>query len=182
MLSEGKIKYDPRNLAALVDMKRPNRADELQPLLSAANWMRNAIPFYSELVAPLQSTLEEACNKLEKRTKRALALVYMTGLWGLDQYKAFYELKFVLANSTSISYPNNSHVICLFTDSSDDHLSAIMVQCPSDSMDEHVMERKYEPLGFLSRSFKGIAANWSVPEKEGFSIVDSMPQLAYCPT
>ena len=46
-------------------------------------------------------------------------------------------------------------------------------------MDEPVMERCYEPLGFLSGSFRGSSANWSVPEKEGFAIVESMTRLDY---
>lgn len=46
-------------------------------------------------------------------------------------------------------------------------------------MDDQVTEHPYEPLGFLSGSFKGSAENWSVPEKEGFAIVEAMTRLDY---
>lgn len=46
-------------------------------------------------------------------------------------------------------------------------------------MDDPVTERPYEPLGFLSGSFKGSAENRSVPEKEGFTIVESMTRMDY---
>ena len=132
ILSDGEIKYDPRNLSALVEMRRPTRADELQQLLCAANWMRNAIPSYAELIAPLQVTMDLACKKVEKRTKRALARVELRSIWSEDQDRAFEDLKSALANSTSLSYPRDTHVICLFTDASEDHCSAILVQCPTE--------------------------------------------------
>lgn len=40
-------------------------------------------------------------------------------------------------------------------------------------MDDPVIERLYQPLGFLSGSFKGSAENWFVPEKEGFAMVEA---------
>lgn len=35
---------------------------------------------------------------------------------------------------------------------------------------------------FLSGTFKGPSANWSVPEKEGFAIVEAMCRLDYLVT
>ena len=135
VLSEGKVRYDPRNITALVEMRRPARGEELQQLLCASNWMRNAIQSYAELVAPLQTALDSACENIGKRTKRALACVDSSHLWGAEQEKAFKELKSELANSTSFAYPKDTHRICLFTDTNDSHWSAILVQCREEEMD-----------------------------------------------
>lgn len=78
ILSEGRIRYDPRNLKALLNMKRPNWAEELQQILGASNGMRSSIPSYAELVAPLQAVLIAAGKGLKKKTKRALARVDIT--------------------------------------------------------------------------------------------------------
>lgn len=46
-------------------------------------------------------------------------------------------------------------------------------------MNDPIAERPYEPLEFLSGSFKGSMQNWSSPEKDGFSIVEAMNTLDY---
>ena len=66
VLSDGKIRYDPRNLQALLEMKRPKQADELQKLMCAANWMRTSITSYAELIGPLQKAMDAACVGVEK--------------------------------------------------------------------------------------------------------------------
>ena len=114
-----KMKYDARNLEGLDEMKSPKHADEQQQLLCASNWIRNVIPSYVELVAPLQSTMENACNKVEKRPKIALERVDMSGIWGPTQDKAFGKLNKPMADSTRLYLPKESHVICLFRDASD---------------------------------------------------------------
>lgn len=46
ILLEETVTYDPQNLTALVVMTCPTKADELQQMLCAENWMRSAIPVY----------------------------------------------------------------------------------------------------------------------------------------
>lgn len=46
-------------------------------------------------------------------------------------------------------------------------------------MNQAVTDRDYEPLSFLSGLFRGSALNWSVPEKEWFSIVESTTRMDY---
>lgn len=179
VLADGKVRFDPRNLQGLVDMRTPTRGDELQQLLCASNWMRTSIPSYSELVAPLQALLEKAASGLKKRTKRSLARVDISTDWGEAEATAFDKLKQSLVNATSLSFPKNEHAICLFTDASDDHWSAIFAQCPNSALDTNVKDRPYEPLAFISGSFKSHSAKWSTPEKEGFAIVEAMTRMDY---
>jgi RNase H-like domain found in reverse transcriptase len=40
-------------------------------------------------------------------------------------------------------------------------------------------EQDHQPLAFLSGQFKGVQLRWTVPEKEGFAIVDTVTRLDY---
>lgn len=48
---------------------------------------------------------------------------------------------------------------------------------PSDQRRLPIEEQAHEPLCFLSSAFTKASLNWSVPEKEGFAIVQSMCRL-----
>lgn len=179
ILSEDGIKFDPRNLRTILDMKQPTTGDELQQLLCAANWMRTSIPCFTKLIAPLHDALETACSRTTKRTKKALSKISLKDMWTDKQDIAFGELKEALANSISLAYPKNDHTICLFTDASEDYWSGILCQSETSSMNVDVTERNYEPLGFLSGAFRNSACNWSIPEKEGYAILESMMRFDY---
>ena len=57
--------------------------------------------------------------------------------------------------------------------------SGILVQCKLEDMDKDIEVQELEPLGFVSGAFKGSASNWSMPEKEGYAIVESMTRFDY---
>jgi RNase H-like domain found in reverse transcriptase len=40
-------------------------------------------------------------------------------------------------------------------------------------------EQDHQPLAFLSGEFKGAQLRWTVPQKEGFAIVDTMTKVDY---
>lgn len=46
-------------------------------------------------------------------------------------------------------------------------------------MDRPLEDREFETVGFMSGSFNNRSENQSVPEKEGFAIVESMNNLYY---
>lgn len=89
--------------------------------------MRNAIPALSEIFASMQPALEQACKNVEKRTKTELARIDLANDSGAAQNVEFKQLKDVLANSVSLSYPREAHSICLFTDASGKNWSAILL-------------------------------------------------------
>lgn len=167
LLSKEGIKYNPRNMQALLDMKPPKKADQLQQFIWAVNWMRNSIPEYSKTIAPLQKLMENAIKTAGKRTKRALSKIDIFGEWTTNHEDAFKNIKEKVANATSLAYPKKNFAMCLFTDASDHFWSAILSQTPENSMEEPICERIYEPVAFLSGTFKNSSLNWSVPEKEG---------------
>lgn len=174
------IRLDPRRLDALVDMQPPQKGDELQQFLCAANWMRSVIPSFSSLVEPLQSALEEVYALANKRTKQAAAGVLISNTsWNTAHEKAFQDVKRAIQHAVTLSHPDPEKILCLFTDASDTHWSGVLTQIPACDQDEPFQEQHHEPLSFLSGSFKGSRARWSTPEKEAFAIVESVSRLDY---
>ena len=68
------VSYDPQFIEAMADMASPTTVSELRTLLASANWMREAVPFYTEVVAPLQSLLTAAIRLLPAKPKNAVFL------------------------------------------------------------------------------------------------------------
>jgi RNase H-like domain found in reverse transcriptase len=46
-------------------------------------------------------------------------------------------------------------------------------------LDLPMEEQDHQPLAFLSREFKGAQLRWTVPEKEGFAIIDIVTNMDY---
>ena len=53
------LRYDPRGMDALMKMRHPEFASDLQQFLCATNWMRNATPGYSRVISPRHSLMEQ---------------------------------------------------------------------------------------------------------------------------
>ncbi len=179
ILSPDGVRFDPRHFETIVSMKTPTMGDELQQLLCATNWMRTSFPAYAETIAPLHELMELVYTKAGGRTKRAVRKIHLDSSWGANHDSAFAAVKQQLAAATKLAHPKQDYTMCLFTDASDTHWAAILTQIPDKEKRRPVHEQSHEPLCFLSGAFKGFAANWSVPEKEGFAIVESMCRLDY---
>ena len=93
--------------------------------------------------------------------------------------KSFDSIKRQTARSTRTAHPKADHALCLFTDASETHWSGILTQVPNDQLKRPLEEQEHEPLSFLSGSFTGASYGWSVPEREGFAVVESMCKLDY---
>ena len=177
IISADGIRHHPRHFESLVSMKRPKMAHELQQLLCATIWMRTSLPNYAAVIAPLHDLLEQVYAKTGKRTKTAIRKQTLDNLWGREHDEAFHNIKQQLAAAVKLAHVKENYLICLFTDASESHWAAILTQVPSDQRKRDIEEQEHEPLCFLSGSFRNASSNWSVPEKEGFAIVESMTRL-----
>ena len=180
IISPEGIQFHPRHFKSLVSMKKPSMAGELQQLLCATNWMRTSIPNYAAVIEPLHTLMEAIYAKVGgKRTKRAIRNISVTTDWGATHDHAFATIKEQLAAAVKLSHPKSEFELCLFTDASDTHWSAILTQVPKSQRNKKIDEQQHEPMCFLSGAFKGSSKNWSVPEKEGFAIVEAMCRVDY---
>ena len=180
LISKEGIKLDPRRLQALLDMPEPANGAQLQQFVCAANWMRSAIPNFNGMVAILHRAMECVYDRAPKRSKRAVAQIKLDeDLWGEAERRCFESMKEALANSVTLSHPDHSKLLCLFTDASEEHWAGVLTQIPSSVIDIPFEEQPHEPMAFLSGSFTGSAARWSTAEKEGFAIIESVRKLDY---
>ena len=179
LISKDGVQFDPRNFAAISKMPKPRQGGELQQLLCATNWMRASIPSYSELVAPLHNLMEQVYKLKGSRTKRSVKKFPLTGLWGTEHDHAFTALIENIVHSTKLAFLKKDHSVCLFTDASETHWASMLTQLPTTEMKLSLEKQNHEPLAFLSGSFTGSSSRWSIPEKEGFAIVESMTRLEH---
>jgi hypothetical protein len=73
VISADGIGHDPKRLQGLIDLEPPTNAQELQQFVCALNWMRQSLPNYNEMVAPLTRILDVVCFHAGKRKKDRLA-------------------------------------------------------------------------------------------------------------
>lgn len=140
--------------------------------------MRAHISQYAEKVAPLQNLLAEVIAKVGS-PKKATSQVDLTPLWGNEHESCFRSMQAQVLDMTVMAYPDPAKALCLFTDASEQFLGAVLTQIPKADLDLPVEEQKHEPLAFSSGAFKGPQLRWSVPEKEGFAIVQAVTSLDY---
>ena len=141
--------------------------------------MRNAIPSYAELVAPLDALMEHVYAQTGGRSKCRVSKVPIASAWGAEHDAAFAAIKQQLARSTELSHPKQNSSLCLFTDASDTHWAAVLSQVPEEDIKKDVHQQNHKPLSFLSGAFSGSSRSESVPEKEAFPIIEAMSRLDY---
>lgn len=179
IISKEGVRYDPSRLEALMNMSIPNTGADLQQFICATNWMRTSIPNYATAIHPLHELMESIYKSTGKRTKRSVSKTSLSGLWGENHDRAFAQIKKQIAHSTTLGLPKPNHQICLFTDASESHWAAIFTQVPQSDKRKSLNDQKHEPLAFLSGAFTGSCAQWSVPEKEGFAVVEAMTKMDF---
>jgi RNase H-like domain found in reverse transcriptase len=69
--------------------------------------------------------------------------------------------------------------ICVLTDASDRFYAGLVIQIHEKQLDLPMEEQDHQPLAFFSGEFRGAQLRWTVPEKEGFAIVDTVTKVKY---
>lgn len=139
--------------------------------------MRNSIPEYEKNIEPLHKLLETCYTKVGKRTKRSLRNFSHISSWGTEHNTSFDDIKSQLAAGVKLAYPRPDTSLNFFKDASETHWSAILTQVPDEQRQMDIEEQEHEPLCFLSGSSTGSSENWSMPEKEGYAVVEGMTRL-----
>jgi hypothetical protein len=82
LITKDGVRFDPKNMQALQTMCEPQNGADLLQYVAAVNWMRSAIPNYSQRVAPLQEALAKVFEGESCGTKKSAAAVSLLHLWG----------------------------------------------------------------------------------------------------
>lgn len=180
IISTDGVKYDPRKLNALLELREPKCAADLQQFLCAANWMRSCIPEYAKLTEPLHELLERAYKAANKRTKRAIRKLDLHDLgWEVEHSNAFRNMKCAIEQAVTLSPPDPAKAFCVFTDASDNTWSGLLTQVSYTDLDLPFEEQHHSPLGFVSGSFHDASSRWSTPEKEASAIINTIKRFDY---
>ena len=181
VLSSTGIRFDPRRIQGLKDMKEPSNGSDLQQFVCALNWMRTCIPEFSKLIAPLQNILEEVYKVQKgKRTKKAAAKVILSDVgWGNEHNDSFRKCQNALENAVTLAYPSPEKRFCLYSDASEKFWSSVVTQVPYDDLNLPHSQQRHEPLSFFSGRFTGAMKRWAIVEKEAYAIVITTDKMSW---
>lgn len=83
-------------------------------------------------------------------------------------------MKKELMDSLILAHPDETKIMCLFTDASDKHWSGVLTKIPPIDKYLEFEDQHHELLAFLFGSFKGSPLRWSTIDKEFFFIIESV--------
>ena len=180
LISDQGVHPDPEGVKALVEMEKPETADQLQQFICAMNWTRNNLPEFVRVTAPLYNLLQQALATTTKRSKREAQRINLTSAgWGEEHDEAFANCKQLLINAVTLAHPDPQQVFCLFTDASNTSWGAILTQIPEEDLDLPVHEQRHTPLQFLGGRFTKTERHWHVLEREAYALVTSCVRLEH---
>jgi hypothetical protein len=82
-------------------------------------------------------------------------------------------------DSMTLAFPDPDKRICVLADASDRFYAGLLTQIDEEKLGLPMEDQDHRPLAFLSGEFKGAQLRWTVPEKEGFAIVDTVTKVDY---
>lgn len=115
------IRSAPSKMEAITNMPRPRTVEELRTFLGMIGYLRQFVPNYSIVAAPLTDILRTK----EYASKRARKLVIA---WGVDGERAFQSLRTSLASPTVLDFPDLENTFELHTDASEIGVGAVLMQ------------------------------------------------------
>lgn len=146
------IKPDPSKVEAIKNYGTPNNIKELRSFLGLANYIRDFVPRFAELVGPLTELLKEKTTTSEKKIK-----------WSEEGERAFRETKKIIENVTYRTQPDFSKEFILITDASAIAIGAILAQKNQRGKEEMIASYSYK----LNETQK----NYSVTDRELLAVI-----------
>lgn len=141
---------DPQKVAAVLAWPIPKTGTDVESFLGFVNWLRDFIPNYAAVAAPL-----EAIRKLKN----------VVPAWKTQHLESFRALKKLVEMQIQIFKPSPSHILQVATDASNYAIGAILYQ---------VIDGKCHYISFHSKSLSKSQRNYSATKRELFGIVSSL--------
>lgn len=125
---------------------------DLKQLLCALRWLKNGIPFFSELASTLHEFMRTVYQRVGNRTERSAARAKLLSLgWGESERSAFEKCKTAVANQVTLSHRNNEKRLSTYYDASNSFWSSMITQIPSENLNIPRFEQLCAPLAFFGR-------------------------------
>jgi RNase H-like domain found in reverse transcriptase len=176
VVHQGWSTFRPKEYGSAANNARAVEWCDLVQYVAAVNWMRSAIPNYSNRVAPLQAALAKVFEGKNRRTKKAAAAVSLLHLWGPEEQAAFKYLQAAIMESMTLAFPDPDKRICVLTDASYRLYAGLLTQIHKEQLDLPMKEQYHQHLAFLSGEFKRAQRRWTVAEKEFLPLPIQLPR------
>lgn len=149
------IRPAPAKMEAIANMPRPCTVEELRTFQGLTGYLRQFVPNYSLVAAPLTDLLR---NK-EYASKRARKMVIA---WGVAEEKAFQSLRTTLASPTVLAFPDLENTFELHTDASTVGVGAVLMQ---------TIDEKPRVISFASHRFSRTDSRRGPTERECMGVL-----------
>eukprot|EP00939_MAST-03C_sp_MAST-3C-sp1_P001527 g1527.t1 len=181
-LENGSVLVDPERLAGLVNLRPPQRGDELVQFIGAATWIREHVPNFSALIQPLNDMKTKMFSGRKRKTSAVAKRIMLKDIgWDATMNAAFEALKTTIASSVITHPPDRSKKLILFTDASSGvggiggAWGGLLAQCEEPPKDDAIAtDRSIQAIAFFGGTFSGHARKWHVPDKEAAAILFSL--------
>jgi hypothetical protein len=153
------VHFSRSKLDSVLNFKRPEYAAQMKSFLGLANYFRDHVRNYSDLSRPLNDMV--SMNPYNRRNKLD---------WTSDTIVAFDALRQAIHECPKLFFLVEGAPIHLYTDASDYGIGAYLCQLIDD---------KFVPIAFISRTLNTGQRKWSTPEKECYAIYYSLVKLEH---
>ena len=153
IISHNSDEMDLVKVAGVAEWPIPNNKKEVQSFLGFINFYRRFVQDFSHHAHPL-------FNLTKNDVK---------WLWSQEEQSAFDTLKSLVTSAPILTSPDNSRPFHIEADSSDFATRAVLSQ-------ESVIDRKWHPVAFLSKSLSEVEQNYEIHDKEMLAIIRAMEE------
>lgn len=150
-ITPGRNETQSNHIEAIQSAPTPTSRKDLQRFLGVCGWVREYVPHYSEITAPLT-------NLLRKESRR--------WRWNDEANEAFLNLKKIFAQPLSLSHPDPDKTFILQTHSSDIGMSAVLYQQTDDGQKATV--------SFASAKFSPTELRYEKGERDCLAVIWSL--------
>jgi hypothetical protein len=112
VINQQGIAVDPKNVAAVVDWKRPSSVSEIQSFLGLAGYYRRFVPNFSSIAKPLTRLLEKG----------------VLFVWSSDCEVSYQALKSKLVDAPILALPESDKRFTVYMDASRIGLGCVLMQ------------------------------------------------------
>ncbi|KAL0231478.1 hypothetical protein GEMRC1_010882 [Eukaryota sp. GEM-RC1] len=149
---------DKNRVSALIELPAPSTLPEVRSLLGALNYVREWIPNYSNLTAPI--------NELTRGKPKKI-------LWTKDHDALLAQLKSEIKDHMALNLPDTDKNIIISTDASNIAVGGVIWQeeNPPAPPGTPLEERRVRPVSFYSRLLNDSQQNWAAIQKELYAIL-----------
>lgn len=161
MVGREGVRPAPSKVEALKELEMPATVGEVRSFLGLAGYLRNFVPNFSGLTAPITDLLRD--KSFSSRKARSLPVP-----WGPAQTEAFHEIIRALTTHPVLATPDWQQPFTLHTDASELAAGAVLTQS---------IDGREAPLGYASHRFTRSEEKLSPNDREVLAVLYALDQF-----